>query len=141
MTQEQKDLLLKDLCGRLPYGVKVQVAPVPSKEYEHITFNAKIVYIDINYIGVLSDWNSVFQQDITEVKPYLFPLESMTEEQKQEYTKVCELDTEMLFKTHIDGTPFPAMYNSQDWLDVNHFDYRGLIPMGMAIDATGKNIY
>lgn len=141
MTQEQKDLLLKDLCGRLPYGVKVQVAPVPSKEYEHITFNAKIVYIDINYIGVLSDWNSVFQQDITKVKPYLFPLESMTEEQKQEYTKVCELDTEMLFKTHIDGTPFPAMYNSQDWLDVNHFDYRGLIPMGMAIDATGKNIY
>lgn len=141
MTQEQKDLLLKDLCGRLPYGVKVQVAPVPSKEYEHITFNAKIVYIDINYIGVLSDWNSVFQQDITEVKPYLFPLESMTEEQKQEYTKVCELDTEMLFKTHVDGTPFPAMYNSQDWLDVNHFDYRGLIPMGMAIDATGKNIY
>ena len=141
MTQEQKDLLLKDLCGRLPYGVKVQVAPVPSKEYEHITFNAKIVYIDNNYIGVLSDWNFVCQQDITEVKPYLFPLESMTEEQKEEYTKVCELDTEMLFKTHIDGTPFPAMYNSQDWLDVNHFDYRGLIPMGLAIDATNKNIY
>lgn len=141
MTQEQKNLLLKDLCGRLPYGVKVQVAPVPSKEYEHITFNAKIVYIDINHIGVLSDWNSVFQQDITEVKPYLFPLESMTEEQKKEYIKVCQLDTEMLFKTHIDGTPFPAMYNSQDWLDVNHFDYRGLIPMGLSIDATGKNIY
>lgn len=141
MTQEQKDLLLKDLCGRLPYGVKVQVAPVPSKEYEHITFNAKIVYIDNNYIGVLSDWDSVFQQDITQVKPYLFPLESMTEEQKKEYTKVCELDTEMLFKTHVDGTPFPAMYNSQDWLDANHFDYRGLIPMGIANDATGKNIY
>ena len=52
-----------------------------------------------------------------------------------------ELDTEILFKAPFDGTPFPAMYNSQDWLDVNHFDYRGLIPMGLANNATGLNIY
>lgn len=41
----------------------------------------------------------------------------------------------------MDGSPFPAMYNSQDWFDTHHFDYRGLIPMDLAIDATGKNIY
>ena len=73
--------------------------------------------------------------------PYLFPLSSMTEEQKNEYRKVCELDTEILSKHSMDGSPFPALYNSQDWLDKNHFDYRGLIEKGLAIDATGKNIY
>lgn len=41
----------------------------------------------------------------------------------------------------MDGTPFPALYNSQDWLNAHNFDYRGLIPMGLANDATGKNIY
>ena len=74
-------------------------------------------------------------------KPYLFPMSSMTKEQKDEYRKICELDTEILVKHPMDGSPFPAMYNSQDWLDANHFDYRGLIPMGLAIDATNKNIY
>ena len=65
----------------------------------------------------------------------------MTEEQKKEYRKVCELDTEILSKHPMDGAPFPALYNSQDWLNKNNFDYRGLIPMGLAIDATGLNIY
>ena len=41
----------------------------------------------------------------------------------------------------MDGTPFPALYNSQDWINAYNFDYRGLIPMGLANDATGKNIY
>lgn len=78
---------------------------------------------------------------VKEVKPYLFPLSSMTEEEKKEYRKACELDTEILSKCSMDGTPFPALYNSQDWLNAHNFDYRGLIPMGLANDATGKNIY
>lgn len=41
----------------------------------------------------------------------------------------------------MDGTPFPALYNSQDWLNKNHFDYRGLIEKGLAIDATNLNVY
>ena len=28
-----------------------------------------------------------------------------------------------------------------DWLKAHHFDYRGLIEEGFAIDATGLNIY
>ena len=68
-------------------------------------------------------------------------MSSMTDEQKEEYRKACELDTEILFKAPFDGTPFPAMYNSQDWLDANHFDYRGLIPKGLAKDATNLHIY
>jgi hypothetical protein len=138
MTQEQKDLLLKDLCGRLPYGVKCAYFNTKDEikfgELLTVWCKEKRVFIDklsIDYDG----------SDCVGVIPYLFPLSSMTEEQKQEYIKVCELDTEILFKTHVDGTPFPAMYNSQDWLDAHHFDYRGLIPMGLANDATGKNIY
>jgi hypothetical protein len=138
MTQEQKDLLLKDLCGRLPYGVKCAYFNTKDEikvgELLTVWCKEKRVFIDklsIDYDG----------GDCVGVIPYLFPLSSMTDEQKQEYIKVCELDTEILFKTHVDGTPFPAMYNSQDWLDSHHFDYRGLIPMGLANDATGKNIY
>ena len=48
---------------------------------------------------------------------------------------------EILENRPMKGEPFPAMYNSQDWLDAHHFDYRGLIPMGLANDATDKNIY
>lgn len=62
-------------------------------------------------------------------------MSSMTDEEKEEYRKVCELDTEILSKHPMDGTPFPALYNSQDWLDKKMFDYRGLIPMGLAIEA------
>lgn len=148
MTQEQKDLLLKDLCTRLPYGVKVQVAPVPSKEYEHITFNAKIVYIDINYIGVLSDWNFVFQQDITEVKPYLFPLSSMTKEQLFEVQEILgkhEIEIEDGFLSIVDSNRKTISYLEilalLEWFYKNHFDIYGLIPMNLAIDATNLNIY
>lgn len=64
-------------------------------------------------------------------KPYLFPMSSMTEEQSIEYINLCE-------------RLCPASTYSMemiDWFHKNHFDYRGLIPMGLAIDATGLNIY
>lgn len=143
MTQEQKELLIKDLCARLPYGVKV-----------HAKYIDTITDVEVEKVGVLSmvdndtiiaftcdDTNCYNYVAIHEVKPYLFPMSSMTEEQKREYRKVCELDTEILSKHPMDETPFPALYNSQDWLDKNHFDYRGLIEKGLAIDATNLNIY
>lgn len=145
MTQEQKDLLLKDLCARLPYGVKVKF-----KVNEVIEIKEKLIYNIYGEYSYITDGKSyltldiiklLFNNHLDEIKPYLFPMSSMTEEQKKEYRKVCELDTEILEKHPMDGSPFPAMYNSQDWLDAHHFDYRGLIPMGLAIDATGKNIY
>lgn len=133
MTQEQKELLLKDLCARLPYGVKVQ-----RYSYEDDVETIETLR-EIDSDGYMSTLECDTLKHIA--KPYLFPMSSMTEEQQKEYRKVCELDTEILSKHPMDGSPFPAMYNSQDWLDVNHFDYRGLIPMGLAIDATGLNIY
>jgi hypothetical protein len=132
MTQEDKDLLLKDLCTRLPYKVYAQISD------ECCDYTSAIESIDID--GFVKDFEGA-QIEIENIKPYLFPISSMTEEQKKEYGKVCVLDTEILSRHPVDGSPFPALYNSQDWLNKNHFDYRGLIKKGLANDATGKNIY
>ncbi len=131
MTQKNTELLLKDLSCRIPYGVIVNVNGISNVKLTSVSWYWEI--------GV--DDGSTNLYAISEIKPYLFPMSSMTEEQKEEYRKVCELDTEILSKHPMDGTPFPALYYSQDWLNKNHFDYRGLIPMGLAIDATSLNIY
>lgn len=130
MKHEEKQLLFQDLCSRIPYGVKVNVTTKSTKEYNPICFNGKIVYIDVDYVGVLSDNGFVLQQDITELKPYLFPMESMTDEQYKEY---CELE----HSGDMEHLSIPLF----DWCNKNHFDYRGLIPMGLAKDGTNLNIY
>ena len=114
MTQEDKELLLKDLCARLPYEVKVKFYDHWVDEYEIIPLTAKLLS-DTVYIG--------------DVKPYLFPLSSMTEEQKKEEYEIC--------KEYIIG------YESNliDFYNKYHLDYRGLIAQDLAIDATGLNIY
>ena len=144
MTQENKDLLLKDLCARLPYGVKISV-------------NDKVETVQgINILDTVVEYDSWLSSDIEEVKPYLFPMSSMSEEQSMQlfklfvissvdsiganYIKINEctgitffLDKGFNVETHLDKLI--------DWLNKNHLDYRGLIPMDLAIDATGLNIY
>ena len=125
MTQEDKDLLLRDLCARLPYGVKCR--------YQHIQYveNGKI--IDINMFGLVNVDGHI--KDICDIKPYLFPLSSMTEKQKEflrQQNWYIAISTSGTIETTIEGF---------DWLNKNHFDYRGLIPKGLAIDATNLNIY
>ena len=115
MTQEEKDLLLKDLCARLPYGVKVQTTYINPQTKERKDIGTDV--LSTVEISLLID-------GYYEPKPYLFPLENMTEEQKIELT--CIIDSD---------------YAKFDWYNKNHFDYRGLIPMGLANDATGLNIY
>ena len=133
MTQEQKELLLKDLCARLPYGTLVYAQ------------NADDWYDDEINTQVLSD---VINEDYV-VKPYLFPLSSMTEEQEEEFKNLYYRFHESAFifnerfsydRYSIKDIGFYPCY-LQDWLNKNHFDYRGLIPMGLALDATGLNIY
>ena len=133
MTQEEKDLLLKDLCARLPYGI------ICEDGYGNVL---ELNGIDKPNTATFKCSDKTFwTTDLDKCKPYLFPLSSMTEEQKKEYRKVCELDTEILSKHPMDETPFPALYNSHDWLNKYHFDIYGLIPIGLANDATGLNIY
>jgi hypothetical protein len=124
MTQEQKEILLKDLCARLPYGVIC----------EDIYGNA----LELNSIDKpntatfkCSD-NTFWTTDLDKCKPYLFPLSSMTEEQKEEWKSLMIKDS------------FGILYytlQSYDYLYKNHIDIRGFIDMGLANDATGKNIY
>ncbi len=147
MNKKQRELLLKDLCARLPYGVKMQI-------------KNEIVVLDsvcdddgyhFNFIG--DDKEGV---NIEQIKPYLFPMSSITEEQALElyklfgikltdligwdYIKINEVTGITFFlqkgfdvETHLDKLI--------DWLLKNNFDFRGLIPKGLALDATGLNIY
>ena len=121
MTQEQKDLLLKDLCARLPYGIKGNYQNSDDKLLRSIT----IVY---NY---LKPNGMVMTGDI---KPYLFPLSSMTEEQTEELIKLINTGQN-------DNNEFMRSLCRIDFYHKHHFDYRGLIPMGLAIDATNLGIY
>ena len=137
MTQEDKDLLLKDLCARLPYGVKVESVFINPDSKEHKSCGIEV--FDATSILMIND-------GLGEFKPYLFPLSNMTEEQQKEANIFDDMDmdilSENLGRNHRNKTNIPtATYNYIDWLNKNHFDYRGLIEKGLALDATGLNIY
>ena len=119
MTQEDKELLLKDLCARLPYGTLVYAQ------------NADDWYDDEISTQVLSD---AINEDYV-IKPYLFPRSSMTEEQKK------EMDSFDPFQTEETKTLGGWAVCLVDFYNKHHFDYHGLIPKGLAIDATGLNVY
>lgn len=127
MIQEEKNLLLIDLCSRLPYGVKVR-GNYSYSDGDKIVDDIQTKVLDIYDI----DWviNNI------EIKPYLFPLSSMTEEQIQELESLMEVITIPKWGEVL--SPTPEYY---DWLNKNKFDYRGLIPKGLAIDAINLNIY
>ena len=124
MTQEEKDLLLKDLCARLPYGVKFLRE---SWNYEWDQEMSVIeVLEDIDKDGYI---NNTKVYKVEDVKPFLFPLSSMTEEQKS----ILSLCNAFIEPRSIELKL--NFYNEQ------HIDYRGLIKKGLAIDATNLNIY
>ena len=129
LIQEQKDLLLKDLCARLPYDVKCEVIRWrPDGEMVYIRCNNSALKL------TLDDFNHIMSDDFYEVKPYLFPLSSMTDEQTEELIKLINTGQN-------DNNEFMRSLCRIEFYHKNHFDYRGLIPKGLAIDATGKNIY
>jgi hypothetical protein len=143
MKEEDKDLLLRDLCARLPYEVKCKIGNHNyvicdiSLEKQYDVFHESGRAFPIGVIGAEDNGNT-FYTDVYEkhVKPYLFPLSSMTEEQEVEY------DATFATIVYEDGRKDSVMtYKSFDWLNKNHFDYRGLIPKGLAIDATNLGIY
>lgn len=134
MTQEDKMLLIKDLSSRLPYAVHVQHISGVSGILHNISIYHKYdendnIYDAICYTDFLGDEDSI---TIEHFKPYLFPLSTMTDNQKQEYQYITE-------RWMYD--PSYSISDSIDWLNKNHFDYRNLINKNLAIDATGLNIY
>lgn len=149
MTQADKELFLKDLCARLPYGIKFPITAKNPITSEPIETTGTIS--DINRYGIVSFvWEYEGQEilvknslHIKDVKPYLFPLSSMTEEQKQEYTYIVNYISPDDTDNWKEGEFIYVEQFSQlmHFYHINHLDYMGLIPMGLAIDATGLNIY
>ena len=135
MTEKEKDLLIGDLCARLPYEVKVQ--------YKDDIFT--IDYISGIYEEIKLDTPDRYTIDISEVKPYLFPMSSITEEQKKYISNKWDINEEFYFEIDPNwGEYFVELGDTVDfidWLNKNHFDYRGLIDKSLALDATGLNIY
>lgn len=119
MKQDNKELLLRDLCGRLPYGVKGVEANTLCSLNTVTRFKSIVKNIEykIEHLGF---------------KPYLFPLSSMTEEQYENF---------LLTNSEITLNGVICSTRGFDFLNKHHFDYRGLIKKGLAIDATGLNIY
>ena len=171
MTQEEKELLLKDLSARLQYGVKGKVyAEVTDGEYD---MEGEMIFYDAPFDVILDGINisteeihvvAIGNEDtvefiemqqtdgapytIDDFKPYLFPLSSMTEEQKEELRLEHEKDVKIMANclkkcsegdTSLRGKNI--LYHAVDWCNKNHFDYRGLIPMDLAKDATNLGIY
>ena len=121
MTQEDKErLLLKDLCARQPYRVKVQYKGAVKE----------IQYIEPEFGELcLAYPDNTFTVPVVDCKPYLRPMSSMTEEEKEEY---CNIQDKFLCSSQY---PVTDAYELFDWLNKNHFDYRGLIEKGLALEA------
>lgn len=123
MTQEDKELLLKDLCARLPYGVR----------YKHLAWDdergeeciaAQIYSINSDgYVKNCYDDETIY---IDNVRPYLFPLSSITKKKLEELNAYVDIKN---------------AYVAVEIFNSYHIDYRGLIDKNLAIDATGLNIY
>ena len=136
MTQEDKEFLIRDLCGRLPYGVKAYIknwSKLDRKYYEGV-YIVESIDSSLNTIVADSERSSVeviVGDDDYEIKPYLRPMSNMTEEEK------------LMYEGLMIGTDNNITYilDVIDWLNAHHFDYRDLIEKGLAIDATGLNIY
>lgn len=124
MTQEERDILLKDLSARLPYGVKVQLSTNEVGILHEVAKRTCTVFTKGRIIPP-----DFFDVRINDIKLYLFPLSSLTEEQKEELADM-EIASEEFFGV-----------KTVDWLNAHHFDYRGLISRGLAVDATNLNIY
>ena len=148
MTPEQKDLLIKDLFTRIPYDVKVNCN-------DKIYNICGIQGFNICCLSNENNVNAFTTAGVKYIKPYLFPLSSITNKQMEELEELCDMYTpdddynpyaylgiKVLYK-HVldDGYKFKFKTDVIDWFNKNHLDYRGLIDMGLAIDCTNLNIY
>ena len=142
MTQEDKQLLLKDLSARLPYGVKCIVTKSRTEEGQKGDVG-KIGWVSLEGVDCIGDREPFFSE-FGNFKPYLIPLSSMTEDQKKYITDRWGINDEFDFEINPDwGEYFVELgdiVDFIDWLNKNHFDYRGLIEKGLAIEAP-KDMY
>jgi len=153
MTEENRKLLLIDLCARLPYHVRCKIW------LKDGTTEKGLLDLEHNYGNVLQD--AFYYNKIKDIKPYLRPMSSMTEEEMEELEKItyytfkykkgdCEIWTNSYHRVYLfngagelygAGEPTNMLCSSSicikliDWLNKHHFDYRGLIKKGLALEA------
>ena len=143
MTQEEKQLLLKDLCGRLPYGV---ICHTEKGAGYLCSINQTIFGTEygVNISPVKRDYFNDSEQDEVVIKPFLHPMSSMTEEERKELKNMtCPNGTGYFNEQYLvcpinhfgEQISFDFMSDIIDWLNRHHFDYRGLIEKGLALKA------
>lgn len=156
MTKEDKEILLRDLCARLPYGVMVKVIDHNDASYAHkgVLYCIENIDSDCNGTPCLFTVDGVgCAMDITEIKPYLRSLSSMTEKERKELRKMLcwdiapkdcpkfEKDFSVLIfyscneREEDEYLDMGTMLSYFDYLNSHHFDYRGLIKKGLALEA------
>jgi hypothetical protein len=137
MTQEEKNILIKDLSARLPYGVMLETDNVFPQKLEGITFDKDTFLISVSDGAFTLDWMTF--------RPYLYPLSSMTKKQKNSfpfsYSFLEALINGGICLYEIECITLNDMNDVIQGCYENHFDIHGLIPKGLAIDATGLDIY
>ena len=138
--KEDEKLLLKDLCARLPYGIKALYYDCIEKK--EISGVIDVIYTD--YDDDLEDCSvgiGYWKLELSEIKPYLFPISSLTDEILDEiYSITGVYDINSLIHIEV-GTTFEDLIKIFDILHKHHIDYLGLIDKSLALDATGLNIY
>lgn len=130
MTQEEKELLIKDICARLPYHLLGKDAFGKTREMKVIYPTGTIIAQEIDGECCSS----------CEFVPYLRPMSSITEDEKEEikplFSKVIDESGKRILVVRQN-----KMVLYQDWLNEHHFDFRNLIERGLAIDCTDLNVY
>ena len=134
ITKVDKALIVRDLCARLPYGVICEV----KDEAISRTYKLTAMHFDcgcgFNNNGVFYGWASF------DIKPYLRPLSSMTKEERNEFVRIMFVDIKGLASIYDYIKPtIEHLTIAGDWLNAHHFDYRGLIEKGLAIEVTEYN--
>lgn len=144
MTQEDKELLIQDLCARLPYRIMCHA--------KEINLDGELLFINkvYNIVAIYNDkaTGKFDTYPIADTKPYLRLMSSMTEEEKKELLQISNFNSDVddicydsiccVERTSID---IADIANFIGWLNAHHFDYRNLIERGLAIDCTGLNVY
>ena len=127
MTQEDKSILFKDLCARLPYGVILSVT-LKDKYDDIVNRNIELTEHNLSYITKASNWQ--------EYKPYLRPMSSMTEEEKNNLQSLHDIISDENYEDGYSPSAWNAITEWEDYCNARHLDYRGLIPKGLALEAS-----
>ena len=156
MKQEDKILLVKDLCSRLPYGFRVCHM---ASEFSGVLHDISVLHMYegnsdsdkydsiVDYVADIDFFGDGYPYEVEEFKPYLFPLSSISSEQLKEVSEILGKDVEIFdnYLNIVEHTRTTFSYLELDalfdWFNKNHFDYRNLIEKGLAIDCTNLNIY